>query len=137
MTTVDAKLVTIVQAIKQSIETSNNPGLSVNAHPNAFFLNVNGAVDLLSAARLVEQRLIAYEVGLKARFEADVAAIGEKILAEYHAGAVSIEDALARIKAKAGGELLAAEGVLMTAISKVGSVFGAKQEASTDPDGHG
>ena len=38
--------------------------------------------------------------------------------AEGRAGAVSIEDAVARIKAKAGGELIAAEGVLETAIER-------------------
>ena len=123
MTTVDAKLVTVVQAIKQSIETSSNPGLSVNAHPNAFFLNVNGAVDLLAAARLVIQRIESFEQGVRDRFEADVTALRLKLLEESHAGAVSIEDAVARIKAKAGGELVAAEGVLETAIERVKNTF--------------
>ena len=43
MTEVNAKLMTVVSAIRQSIETSGSPGLSVNNHPNAFFLNVIGA----------------------------------------------------------------------------------------------
>ena len=58
---IDAKLMTVVQAIKQSIETSGTPGLSVNGHPNPFFLNVNGALDLQRAAELVLTRLAEYD----------------------------------------------------------------------------
>ena len=123
MTTVDAKLVTVVQAIKQAIETSSNPGLSVNAHPNAFFLNVNGAIDLMTAARLVIQRLESFEQSVKDRFEADVHAVRMKFIAERDAGAVSVEDAAARLKAKAGGELVAAEGVLEHAIEHMKALF--------------
>ena len=72
MTEVNAKLMTVIGAIKQSIETSGSPGLSVNNHPNAFFLNVIGAIDLAKAAELVLARLEAYEENLKAKFEADV-----------------------------------------------------------------
>lgn len=133
MTTVDPKLMTVVAAIKQSIETSASPGLSVNAHPNAFFLNVTGAIDLLNAAKLVVARLESYEMSAQERFTASVKALGEKLEAEFKAGAVSIQDAIARIKAKAGGELLAAEGVLETATAKVEAMRAA---AVKDVDEH-
>jgi hypothetical protein len=124
VTTVDAKLVTVVQAIKQAIETSSNPGLSVNAHPNAFFLNVNGAVDLMAAARLVIVRLESFEQSMKARFDAEVQSVMDKIEAEFKAGAVSMEDAIARIKAKAGGEFIAAEGAVETALANARAELG-------------
>lgn len=119
MTTVDAKIMTVVAAIKQSIETSGSPGLSVNAHPNAFFLNVIGAIDLRKAAELVLTRLEQFEDGARRRFEAEVTAVADKLRAELKAGAVSIVDAWARIKAKAGGELLALEGAGETAEARV------------------
>lgn len=115
---VDAKLMTIVRAIKQSIETSNTPGLSVNAHPNAFFLNVNGAVDLKRAAEQVLQSLGEYDVNSKAKFDADVEKVYAKIVIEAKAGAVNVEDAMARIRAKA--ELLASAGAAETAIALTG-----------------
>jgi len=51
MTEVTARAMTIVRALKHAIVTSTAPGLSVNTHPNAFFLNVIGEVDLLKAAQ--------------------------------------------------------------------------------------
>lgn len=71
---VDAKLVTVVQAIKQSIETSAGPGVSVNSHPNPFFLNVNGALDLKHAATLILQRLEEYEAAIKAKIDKSIRA---------------------------------------------------------------
>jgi hypothetical protein len=118
---VDAKLMTIVRAIKQSIETSNTPGLSVNAHPNAFFLNVNGAVDLKRAAEQVLTSLESYVVAEQTKFEADVKKVEEKLWIEQRAGAVNIEDALARIRAK--GELLVSGGAVEAAVAKVLSIF--------------
>ncbi len=66
---VDAKIMTVVGAIKQSIETAAGPGVSVNSHPNPFFLNVNGALDLKHAALLILQRLEEYETARKAQIE--------------------------------------------------------------------
>ena len=66
---VDAKIIIVVGAIKQSIETAAGPGVSVNSHPNPFFLNVNGALDLKHAALLVLQRLEEYEAARKAQIE--------------------------------------------------------------------
>lgn len=71
---VDAKLITVVQAIKQSIETAAGPGVSVNSHPNPFFLNVNGALDLKHAATLILQRLEDYEAAFKAKIEKSIKA---------------------------------------------------------------
>lgn len=51
MTEVTARAMTVVRALKHAIVTSTAPGLSVNTHPNAFFLNVIGEVDLLKAAQ--------------------------------------------------------------------------------------
>ena len=64
---VDAKIMTVVGAIKQSIETTAGPGVSVNSHPNPFFLNVNGALDLKHAALLIIQRLEEYEAAVKVK----------------------------------------------------------------------
>lgn len=62
----------VVSAIKRSIETSSSPGLSVNAHPNHFFLNVNGAIDLRRAAELAIEHLDAYEAHIKAKTEVEI-----------------------------------------------------------------
>jgi len=69
MTIVDAKMMTVVGAIKQSIERSSGPGVSVNSHPNPFFLNVNGALDLKHAAEMILARLEEYEAAIKAKIE--------------------------------------------------------------------
>ena len=47
---VDAKIMTVVSAIKQSLQTSASPGSSINTHPNPFFLNVSGEMNLKHAA---------------------------------------------------------------------------------------
>jgi len=79
---VDAKIMTVVGAIKQSIEQSGSPGVSVNSHPNPFFLNVNGALDLKAAATLIVQRLEEYEAALKARSEKSIKEAEAKVAAE-------------------------------------------------------
>jgi hypothetical protein len=79
---VDAKVMTVVGAIKQSIEQSASPGVSVNSHPNPFFLNVNGAFDLKAAATLIIQRLEEYETALKARIEKSIKEAEAKLAAE-------------------------------------------------------
>jgi hypothetical protein len=70
----DPKLIQGAMAIKQSIERSASPGLSVNTHPNALFLNVAGAIDLYAAAEAAYRRFCEFEQAVKARFEANVAA---------------------------------------------------------------
>jgi hypothetical protein len=66
---VDAKIMTVVSAIKQSLQTSGGPGSSVNSHPNPFFLNVTGEMNLKHAAELIIQRIEEYEAALKAKIE--------------------------------------------------------------------
>jgi hypothetical protein len=66
---VDAKIMTVVGAIKQSLQTASGPGSSVNTHPNPFFLNVTGEINLKHAAELIIARLEEYETALKARVE--------------------------------------------------------------------
>lgn len=77
---VDAKVMTVVAAIKQSIETSAGPGVSVNSHPNPFFINVSGAIDLKNAAVVILARLEEYEVAFKKRIEAAIAAADAEAL---------------------------------------------------------
>jgi len=71
---VDAKVMTVVGAMRQSIEQSSGPGVSVNSHPNPFFLNVNGALDMKHAAVLIIQRLEEYEAAVKAKIEKSIKA---------------------------------------------------------------
>jgi hypothetical protein len=104
---VDAKIITVVQAIKQSIETAAGPGVSVNAHPNPFFINVNGALDLKHAATLLLQRLEEYEAAVKAKIEKSIKAAEVKVLeavgdvkAENKAEGVKIEAVAEDVKAK-------------------------------------
>jgi len=66
---VDAKIMTVVSAMKQSLQQAGGPGSSVNSHPNPFFLNVTGEVNLKHMAELVIQRIEAYEAELKAKIE--------------------------------------------------------------------
>jgi hypothetical protein len=61
---VDAKIMTVVSAIKQSLQSSGGPGSSVNSHPNPFFLNVTGEINLKHAAELIIQRLEEYETAV-------------------------------------------------------------------------
>jgi len=62
---VDAKIMTVVSAIKQSLQTSAGPGSSINSHPNPFFLNVAGEMNLKHAAELIITRLEEYDEALK------------------------------------------------------------------------
>lgn len=80
---VDAKIMTVVSAIKQSLQMSGSPGSSVNSHPNPFFLNVNGEINLKHAAELIVQRLEEYEAALKDKIE--------KSIKEAEAAAARIE----------------------------------------------
>ena len=59
---VDAQIMVVVSAIKQSLQMSGSPGSSVNTHPNPFFINVQGEVNLKHAAELIIQRLGEYDV---------------------------------------------------------------------------
>jgi hypothetical protein len=61
---VDAKIMTVVSAIKQSLQTSAGPGSSVNTHPNPFYINVTGEMNLKHAAELIITRLEEYEAAL-------------------------------------------------------------------------
>jgi hypothetical protein len=61
---IDAKIMTVVSAIKQSLQMSGGPGSSVNSHPNPFFLNVTGEMNLKHAAELIITRLEEYEAAL-------------------------------------------------------------------------
>src|ERR1700677_3177895 len=81
---VDAKIMTVVSAIKQSLQTSAGPGSSINSHPNPFFINVTGEVKLKHAAELVIQRVEEFEAALK-----DKAA---KLLKAAEAGEIEIVD---------------------------------------------
>jgi len=67
---VDAKIMTVVSAIKQSLQSACGPGSSVNTHPNPFFLNVAGEINLKHAAELIIARLEEYEEAMKKRIEA-------------------------------------------------------------------
>jgi hypothetical protein len=69
---VDAKIMTVVSAIKQSLQTAGGPGSSVNSHPNPFFINVTGEVNLKHAAELIITRLEEYEVAIKAKIEKSI-----------------------------------------------------------------
>jgi len=68
----DPKVIAVAMALKQSLEMNAGPGAAINAHPNAFFLNVNGAVDLYKAAEYAVARVASYEANERRR-EADAA----------------------------------------------------------------
>jgi hypothetical protein len=68
---VDAKIMTVVSAIKQSLQMAGGPGSSVNNHPNPFFLNVTGEINLKHAAELIITRLEDYEEALNSKFIAE------------------------------------------------------------------
>jgi len=76
---VDAKIMTVVSAIKQSLQTSCGPGSSVNNHPNPFFLNVAGELNLKHMAELVITRIEEFEAALKARAEKDFEALEKQL----------------------------------------------------------
>lgn len=69
---VDAKIMTVVGAIKQSLQMSGGPGSSVNSHPNPFFLNVTGEMNLKHAAELIIARLEEYEAAVKIKIEKSI-----------------------------------------------------------------
>lgn len=79
---VDAKVMTVVSAIKQSLQTSAGPGSSINSHPNPFFLNVTGEINLKHAAELIIQRLEEYEVAVKAKIEKSIKNVETRVLEE-------------------------------------------------------
>jgi hypothetical protein len=82
---VDAKIMTVVSAVKQSLQMSGGPGSTVNSHPNPFFLNVTGEINLKHMAELVIQRVEEYESALKAKIEKELQAIeaaGAKLKSE-------------------------------------------------------
>ena len=71
---VDAKIITVVNAIKQSLQTSAGPGSAINSHPNPFYLNVSGEMNLKHAAELVIARLEEYEAAVKDKIEKSIRA---------------------------------------------------------------
>jgi hypothetical protein len=79
---VDAKIMTVVSAIKQSLQTSAGPGSSINTHPNPFFLNVTGEMNLKHAAELIVSRLEEYEAALKAKIEKSMKDAAAKLATE-------------------------------------------------------
>jgi predicted GTPase len=98
---IDAKLITVVGALKQSIQQSTGPGSSVNSHPIPFFMNVTGELNLKHAAELIIQRVEEYEANLKIKVEASIkkaeeeaAALKAKIEAEEKAAESYIEGKL-------------------------------------------
>jgi hypothetical protein len=86
---IDAKIMTVVSAIKQSLQMSGGPGSSVNGHPNPFFLNVTGEINLKHAAELIVQRIEEYDAALKAKIEKSIKEAAAKYQAE--AGRVQTE----------------------------------------------
>jgi hypothetical protein len=62
----DARLIVVISALKQSIELGAGPGLSVNQHPNRFFVNVIGEIDMLRAAERILERLDGHDAAVKA-----------------------------------------------------------------------
>lgn len=66
---------TVISAIRQSLQMNAGAGSSINAHPNQFFLYVNGELDLLKAAEQVINSLKAYDANQKPKeTEAETAA---------------------------------------------------------------
>lgn len=59
MANVDARVITVIGAIRAGIQTLNEPGLSVNQHPNPFFISVIGSLNLEHIAQRVLQHLDA------------------------------------------------------------------------------
>lgn len=55
----DARTTAAIGAIRQAIQQSQEPGLSVNSHPNPFFLSIIGSIDLRKIAELVIERVDA------------------------------------------------------------------------------
>jgi hypothetical protein len=99
---VDAKMMTVVSAIKQSLQSSGGPGSSVNSHPNPFFLNVTGEINLKHAAELIIQRVEEYEAALKAKIEKSIKDAEAKAAAEVKAAEAeatkTVDEAIAGLK---------------------------------------
>lgn len=134
----DPKVIAVAMAIKQALEQNAGAGAAINSHPNQFFLNVNGAVDLYKMAEAALARAEQYVKATAERFDAEVKTFLNKIESEFKAGAVSMEDALARLKAKAGGELIAGVGVIETALGYVNAKRAqpVNETAASALDGH-
>ena len=69
---IDGRTLTVVNAIRASMQINAGPGSSINTHPNMFFLNVIGEVDLLKAAEQVIKSLTQYDAAQKPK-ETDAA----------------------------------------------------------------
>jgi hypothetical protein len=87
---IDAKIMTVVSAIKQSLQMSGGPGSSVNSHPNPFFLNVTGEINLKHIAELVILRVEEYESAAKEKIEKALKAGFAKAAADAQAEAEEI-----------------------------------------------
>jgi hypothetical protein len=62
----------------------------VNSHPNPFFLNVTGEINLKHMAELVIQRVEEYEATLKAKIEKSIKAAEKKVIEEAKAVAAEL-----------------------------------------------
>jgi hypothetical protein len=71
MSNVDAKLMCVVAALRHGIQTLNSPGLSINTHPNPFFMHVIGELDLKHIAERVLKNIEQHEAQEKKRAEVD------------------------------------------------------------------
>jgi hypothetical protein len=91
---VDAKMLTVVNAIKQSLQMSGGPGSSVNTHPNPFFMNVTGEINLKHMAELVVTRIEEHEALIKAKIEAEIKKVEA---AKTEAGAAKFEASMAKV----------------------------------------
>lgn len=89
---IDAKLMTVVGAIRQSLQQSGGPGSSVNTHPNPFFLNVTGEINLKHMAELVIQRVEEYEVALKERIAKAIKEAEAKAAEEIRAAVTAVKE---------------------------------------------
>lgn len=74
MSTPNPRALAAARALKLAIERGVSPGLSVNSHPNPFFLNVAGSIDLLAAATYMVEDLERFDAALAAQKEADAKA---------------------------------------------------------------
>jgi hypothetical protein len=83
---VDAKIMTVVSAIKQSLQMAGGPGSSVNTHPNPFFMNVTGEINLKHMAELVIARVEEYEAALKSKIEKSIKKAEEEAGGEIQRG---------------------------------------------------
>jgi hypothetical protein len=63
------------KALRHGIQTLNSPGLSINVHPNPFFMHVIGELDLKHIAERVIKNMEQYDTSEALReMEAAVAA---------------------------------------------------------------